>query len=90
MPRPEFGKELPDGPALSATRFFESLADALHGVGTGRYIKQSLVGLSVLYDGGGLPLDRQYYGTLAFMQLLHEVAGAASEGGERLDVFGDV
>jgi hypothetical protein len=53
----EFGKELADGSSLPTARFFQSLTDALVGIGAGRYIKQPLVGLGVLDDGLRLALD---------------------------------
>jgi hypothetical protein len=53
----EFGKELADGSSLPTARLFQSLADALVGIGAGRYIKQPLVGLGVLDDGLRLALD---------------------------------
>jgi hypothetical protein len=37
-----------------------------------------------------LPLTVKTTGRLLFVELLHEVAGAAAEGGERLEVFGEV
>jgi hypothetical protein len=90
MPRLELSKEIANGPAFSATRFFESLTDALPGIGAGSDIKKALVGLRILHDRGGLPLHRQYYWTLASVQLLHEVTGAAAERGQRMDILRDI
>src|SRR3981189_887493 len=66
------------------------LADSLFRIRAGGDVEQALVSFGVLHDGGSLPLDGEHHGALAFLQLLHEVAGTAAEGRQRLDVLGDV
>src|SRR5580658_5504921 len=78
------------GSSASVSHVVESLADSFLRICAGGNIEQALVGFSVLHDGRGLPLHGEHHGALAFLQLLHEVAGSAAEGRERLDVLGDV
>jgi hypothetical protein len=54
------------------------------------YIQQLLIGFGVLHNGRGLPLDGQYDGTLAFLELLQELTRAAAKRRQRLDVFRDI
>jgi hypothetical protein len=52
----------------------KALADAFRCVGTGRNVEQALISLGVLHDSRCLTLHREYYGALALLELLHEVA----------------
>src|SRR5579872_3901498 len=86
----EFGEELFHVTALALLCLFKALADAFASVGLGCDVEQALIGPSVLDDGFGLAFDGEHHGSLALLELLHEVAGTAAEGGERLDVLGDI
>lgn len=86
----ELSKELANGSSFSATRFFESLTDALHRIGAGGDVKKVLVRLCILYNGGGWPSHCQHHWALALAQMLHYVARAAAERGERTNIFRDV
>jgi hypothetical protein len=90
MLRPKFGEELSDGPHLSVAGVFDALADSFASVGSGGNIEQALIGFSVLNDGSCLAFDGEHDRALGFFELFHEVAGAAAEGREGLDVFGDI
>jgi hypothetical protein len=75
----ELVEKLPRGPSLSSFRTFRALPDTFLGVGVSSNIEQSLIGFSVLHDGCCFPLHCQYHGTLAFFELLHEIAGTTPE-----------
>src|ERR1035441_2538101 len=77
-------------PCAAPGYVIKPLANALVHIGAGGDVEQALIGFGVLHNGLGLALDREHYGPLAFLELLHEVAGAAAEGSQRLDVFGDI
>jgi hypothetical protein len=66
------------------------LPDAFHGIGAGCNVKQALIGFCVLHNRRCLPLYRKYYGALALFELFHKVARPAAEGGQRLNVLGNV
>ena len=53
------------------------LADTLVHIGAGGDVEQALIGFGVLHNGLGLALDREHYGPLAFLELLHSVVAAA-------------
>jgi hypothetical protein len=58
--------------------FFTSsspLPDALPSIGVGRNIEQPLVRFRILHDCGGLAFHGKHHGTLALLELFHEVAG---------------
>lgn len=82
----EFG----GGSAFAAAKLFETLADAFAGVGFGGDVEQALVRGGVLDDGFGLAVDREDDGAPGLLEALHELDGVVAEGGEGLDVFGDV
>jgi hypothetical protein len=76
--------------SASVGNVIKPLADAFLCVGTGRNVKQALIGLGVLHDSRCLPLHREHHRALALLKLFHEVAGSAAEGRQRLNVLGDV
>jgi hypothetical protein len=79
------------GRACAAVGYvIKSLPDTLLNVGAGGNVEQALIRFGVLDDGLGLALNGKHYGPLAFLELLHEVAGATAEGRQRLNVFGDI
>src|ERR1700674_1490939 len=90
MRRFKFRKELFDVAAFPLLGFLQALADSLEDVRAGGNVEQPLVGLGVLHNGRGFTLNRQDDGALALLELFHKVAGAAAEGGQRMDVSGDV
>jgi len=69
-------EKLPRGPDLSFFRVLKALPDAFLGVGMGGYIEQTLIGFSVLHDGGCFPLDCEHDGELAFFTRQIEWFGA--------------
>jgi len=69
---------------------FESLADAFAGIGLGGEVEQALIFGGILEDGFGLAVDGEDDGALGLLELLDELDGVVAEGGEWLDVLGDV
>jgi len=53
-------------------------------------IQETLVLLCRLYDGFGFAVDGEDDGAACFFELLHHLDGVVAEGGEGLDVLGDV
>src|ERR1700730_5639076 len=80
-------KYLFGGPSASVGHIIKSLADSLFRIRAGGDVQQALVGFGVLHDSCCLPLYSEHHGALALFQLLHEVAGTAAEGRQRLDVL---
>jgi hypothetical protein len=68
----------------------QALTDAFLGIGLGSNIEQSLIGFGVLHDGRCFPPHGEHHGALVPSELFHEIAGPATEGGQRLDVLGNV
>src|SRR6267378_1655539 len=83
-------KDLFGGPGASVGHVIEPLADPFFRIRAGGDVEQALVRLGILHDGRSLSLYSEHHGALAFLQLLHEVAGTAPEGRQRLDVLGNV
>src|SRR5690348_16801589 len=77
-------------PSLSLLRVLKALSDTFLGVGMGGNIEKVLIGFGVLHNSGCFPLHCQNDGTLAFLELLHEITGTTSESRQGLDIFGDV
>src|SRR5215469_7685345 len=75
----ELGEKLPRGPGLSFFRILQALPDTFLGVGTGGDIEKVLVSFSILHDGSCFPLNSENHRALAFLKLLHEVAGTTPE-----------
>src|SRR5271166_3690993 len=71
-------------------RILEALPDAFLGIGAGSNVEQMLVGFGILNNSRGLALHGEHHRALAFLQLFHEIAGTPAEGGQRLNVAGDV
>src|ERR1035437_3574316 len=86
----EFSKELLGVTPLSSLGLLQALADAFSSVGAGSDIEQALIGSRILHDGFSLALDREHDGPLALLELFHEIARAAAESGQRLNVFRDI
>ena len=82
----ELSKEL--STAFPALGLFEALTDAFIGIGAGSDVEEALIGLRVLYYRRSPALHRQYDGALTLPELFHEVAGAAAERGQRLNILG--
>src|ERR1700726_4889966 len=66
-------------PNLSFFHVLEALADAFFCVDAGGNVEQALIGFSILHDGSCFPLHRKHHRALAFLELLHKVAGTAAE-----------
>src|SRR5712691_133078 len=90
MRRFKIRKELFDVAAFLLPGFLDTLSDTLVSVGTGRDIKQALVGLGVLHNRSRFTLNRQDNGALAPLELFHKITRAAAEGCQRVNVFSDV
>jgi hypothetical protein len=67
-----------------------ALTDCFFYAGAGGDVEQALVGSDVLDDGLGFASNGKDDGALALFELLYEITGPAEEGGEALDVFGDI
>src|SRR5713226_5091693 len=78
------------GPGLSFFHVRQALTDTFLNIGAGSNVEQALIGLSILHDRRGLSLHGKHHRALALLELFHEVAGAAAESGQRLDVTRDV
>src|SRR5258708_1493279 len=78
------------GPGLSFFCVRQALTDTFLNICAGSDVEQALIGFSILHDRGGLSLHSKHHGALALLELFHEVAGAAAEGGQRLDVTRNV
>src|SRR5580700_8749295 len=83
-------KDLFGGPGASMGRVVEPLSDSFFRIRAGGNVEQALVRLGILHDRRSLSLYSEHDGALAFLQLLHEVAGTAPECCQRLNVLGDV
>lgn len=90
MPGFELGEKVADGARFACSGVFQALADAFGGVGLGSDVEQVLVRLCVLNHDNGFSLNGEHHRTLTFLELLHEIAGTAAEGGEGLNVSGNV
>src|SRR5467141_3397377 len=78
------------GSGLSFFRVRQALTDTFRNIGASSNVEQVLIGLRILHDGRGLSFHSKHHGALALLELLYEVAGAAAECGQRLDVTRDV
>jgi len=83
-------EEILRGASASIFYIGETLADSLLRAPSRGDIQQSLIGFRVLHDGSRLTLHCENDGPLAALDLLHEIAGAAAEGRERMNIFGNV
>src|SRR5436305_14351782 len=86
----ELVEKLSRRPDFPLFRLFQSLSNAFLSIGEGSNIEQALVGFSVLHDSRSLPLHGEHHRAPSLLKLLHEVAGTAPKGRQRLDIFGDV
>jgi len=86
----KFRKELFDVAAFPLLGLFQALADSLENLRAGADVEQALVSLGVLHNRRRFTLNGQDDGALALLELFPKVAGAAPEGGPRMDVLGDV
>jgi len=77
----ELGEKLPYRLKLSLPFVLQALPDSLFGVSLRGDIEQVLVGRSVLHDGCGFSVYCEHHGTLAFLEVPHELARRAAEGG---------
>src|SRR5690349_18044409 len=90
MPGLEIGYEFANRSPFSSAGLFQPLPDPFFGVRAGRDVQKALLGFGILYNSGCLSLHCQDKRALALPQMLHEIARAAAEGGQRMDIFGDV
>jgi hypothetical protein len=67
-----------------------ALADALALVGGGGDVEEALVGGGGEDSGFGFAVDGEDDGAAGLLELLHHFDGVVAEGGEGLDVLGDV
>jgi hypothetical protein len=82
MLRFKLAEKIAGRPNPSFACVFQPLADALFGIGTGRYIEKALVRSGILHNRRGFASDRQHQRPFSFFQELHEVAGAAAKRGQ--------
>jgi hypothetical protein len=71
-------------------RILEALTDAFLRVSPGRNVKQALIGFRILHNGRSFTLHGKYNRALGLLQLFHEIAGAAPEGRQGLNVTRNV
>jgi hypothetical protein len=90
MKRFEFAEELLCRPDSALTQVLQSLTNAFPCVGPRCDVQQALVGFRVLNNRRSFPVHGQNDRTLALLDLLEELGGAAAEGGQRLDIFGEI
>ena len=76
--------------AFAAAKLLEALTDTFSRVGMGGDVEQSLILCGTLKNGFGLAIDGKDDGAAGLLEPLHELDGVVAEGGEGLDVFGDV
>src|SRR5438270_3220191 len=69
---------------------FEALANAFILVGGGGEVEEALVLGCTLDDGFGFAVYGEDDWAAGLFEALHELDGVVAEGGEGLDVFGDV
>jgi hypothetical protein len=71
-------------------QIFEALAETFAIVGCGCEVEEALVGGGGEDDGFGFAVDGEDDGAAGLFELLHHFDGVVAEGGEGLDVLGDV
>jgi hypothetical protein len=86
----KFIEKFAGGTSASCCDIFETLADAFVDVGCGGEVEEALVGGGVLDNGFGFAVDSEDDGAAGLFEALHHFDGVVAEGGEGLDVFGDV
>jgi hypothetical protein len=86
----EFAEELLRRARAPFSGIFQPLANALTSVGLRCNVEQALVCLSILNNGRGFAIHRQYHGPLTLLDLFEEFARTASKGCQRLDVSRDI
>jgi hypothetical protein len=86
----EFGEDLFGGVGAVGGEVFEALAEAFALVGGGGDVEEALVGGGGESDGFGFAVDGEDDGAACFFELLEHFYGVVAEGGEGLDVLGDV
>jgi hypothetical protein len=90
MPKPKFVEDFARGAGPAVSDVVKPLPDSLVHIGAGYDVEKALVGGGILKDRFRLPLHGEQDGALVLLQLLHELARIAAEGGHRLNVFCDV
>jgi hypothetical protein len=86
----EFIKELACGASAPCGHVFEALADGFFFIAKGGEVEEALVGGGVLDDSFGFAVDGEDDGSAGLLKALHHFDGVVAEGGEGLDVLGDV
>jgi hypothetical protein len=81
MPGFEISEKLPCRANLTVVDIFESLTYTLVRAGARSNIEQTLIRFCILDDGRGFTFDRENHWALGLLELFHEVAGPAAEGG---------
>src|ERR1700722_15475765 len=76
--------------SFALTKVFQSLADAFVDVDLSGEVEEALVLGCALDDGFGFAVDGEDDGAAGFFEAPHHFDGVVAEGGEGLDVFGDV
>ena len=69
---------------------FDTLSDALKGIGLCGDVEQALIGFGILDDRFCFSVDRKNERFLRFLELLHELSRIAAERRHGLNVFFDV
>jgi hypothetical protein len=83
-------EELSGRTSFALTKVFQALADAFVDVGLCGEVEEALELGCALEDGFGFTVDGEDDGAARLLETLHELDGVVAEGGEGLDVFGNV
>jgi hypothetical protein len=86
----EFGEDFAGRTCAAFGDILQPLAESLFWINLGGEVEEALVFGGVLEDGLGFAVDGEDDGALGLLKLLNELDGVVAEGGEGLDVLGDV
>jgi hypothetical protein len=87
---PDFREYLTRGPRAALRHFLKTLTDGLFHVSARGQIQQPLIGLGILDHRFGFTLYGQHYGTVALLELFHQLCGIAPETGQGVNILGDI
>jgi hypothetical protein len=90
MPSFKLVEELSCRPGATTRYVVQALSNPLIGVGAGSDVEKALIGLRVLYDGGGFAVNCEHHRAFGLLELLHEVAGRPPKRSQGLNVICDV
>jgi hypothetical protein len=74
----------------ACSNILEPLSDTLSRIRLRREVEQALIGCRVLYDSGGLAVDRQHNRAFRFLELLQKRSGIIPKRSQCLNILRDV